>query len=485
MDACKYIGILITCMDFAKICALNNGMTKTSSDISKPIFDSLKILNLLNCTPFIPITALQMMQNYTQQMKTSNQIQSEWNTIPYAYLVDCIVNAQYDKRVSPFIYSDTNKMRVELALSELIGLDFIGDLSFFAHFHLTWTEQRLRWPLESDIEFWKWHNFTFSVASIIWLPIFRVRNCAGEKCTVRIDNSSLIFKLTNSGQVDIYFNNVLESSCELDLQEFPFDIQYCSMVLALSNDDSQGTVSLEPGDIVYADFRQNSREWTVASLNIANSSYFDTRVYAFKEYSPSNWSSARVPTTFDNSGSIGGLIIQLTLARNSAIYVYNLLVPLFVIAIIAVLAVLYPSSKPEKPIMLVHVLVAFTIYQLLLSDKNPQSKEMPYIGVYIMLSMALMGINQFSSSFILRLHLMNKTSKPPNIIRLLLIRTQLTFVKIELLFKALIKKICCIKKVDLNSEGMSNQNGKNPVLYCRFRNSFDIIFYCKFNFRSF
>ena len=442
--------LLFVFVGVEKISTENNVTTMALLNISKPSADSITILNPLNCTPYIPQAAFQIMQSYSQKLHANNQ--SDSNTIPYAYLINCILNSQYDKRVSPLTYSNTPQINIDFALAELIGLQFDGDLTFLANFHLNWLEPRITWSLESDIEFWNWLDVTFPISTYIWLPILRVLNCAGDQCSVIIDNSTTPM-ISYTGQVDIYFSNILESTCQLNLLEFPFDIQNCSLILCLNNDDAYATVSLVPGLIDYADYHADSLEWTIASFDISNDSNFD--VFEFVEYSPTNWTSTRMPASNDNSGSGSPLIIRITLARNSAIYVYNLLVPLFVIVMIAIVAVVYPASQPEKPVMLIHVLLAFTIYQLLLNDKNPQSKELPYIGIYIMLSMALTGMNQFSSSLVLRLHHMSTNSQPPAIICILLIRPiSLTMLNLKSWLRPLYLKIRGIKSVNLDSEGV-------------------------------
>ena len=94
----------------------------------------------------------------------------------------------------------------------------------------------------------------------------------------------------------------------------------------------------------------------------------------------------------------------------------------FVIVALGIIAVIFPSQVSEKPLILLHVLLSFTFFQLLLADAHPASNTPPLLGLYIMASMTLAAFHLLTACLILRLHHLPKDSYPPNVIRVIFLR---------------------------------------------------------------
>lgn len=86
---------------------------------------------------------------------------------------------------------------------------------------------------------------------------------------------------------------------------------------------------------------------------------------------------------------------------------------LFVIVGLGYISVLYPSNESEKPLILLHILLSFTLFQLLIANAGPTSNSPPLLGLYIVSSMAIAALHVLTACLILRIHRLNGTSEPP------------------------------------------------------------------------
>lgn len=129
--------------------------------------------------------------------------------------------------------------------------------------------------------------------------------------------------------------------------------------------------------------------------------------------------------------------------RNS--YDYSLSVQLFVIIALGFISVVYPSNESEKPLVLLHLLLSYTLFQLLIADTHPTSNTPPLLGLYIMASMAVAAFHLLTACIILRIHNSSHDTRPPHIIRVVLIRPVL---KLLAGIKQFSRKLSRTRKVD-------------------------------------
>lgn len=71
----------------------------------------------------------------------------------------------------------------------------------------------------------------------------------------------------------------------------------------------------------------------------------------------------------------------LLLKRRSSFYIFNLLLPCFLISFLAPLGFYLPADSGEKVSLGVTVLLALTVFQLLVAESMPPAENMPYIGL--------------------------------------------------------------------------------------------------------
>ena len=117
------------------------------------------------------------------------------------------------------------------------------------------------------------------------------------------------------------------------------------------------------------------------------------------------------------------------------------------IVALGIIAVLYPSNENEKPLILLHVLLSFTFFQLLLADAHPTSNRPPLIALYIVASMGLAAFHLLAACFILQMHRIGDHSRPPHWIRAYIIRP--VNKALDGCGKLFRKMCCCKNRADL------------------------------------
>lgn len=122
-------------------------------------------------------------------------------------------------------------------------------------------------------------------------------------------------------------------------------------------------------NLALAEYMRESEEWAITSYDISGEN--GTLLLAL-ENTPTNWTVTKI--TLTNST---GILVQLKLSRKSSYFVYNLIVPLLVIVSLGVSAIAVPSDTHQKPELLLAILLAFTLYQLLLADNTPKTSTAP------------------------------------------------------------------------------------------------------------
>ena len=160
------------------------------------------------------------------------------------------------------------------------------------------------------------------------------------------------------GSVYWQFGGVISTGCKLSMTYFPFDKHFCPMVF-------QTWVS-------YSD--------TVKLSNFSNA--VDTRYY--EEHGLWNLSPTFVSTNeFHIWGDLKLTIVMfgIPLSRKEGYYIFNILAPCFVLTGMLILMFWLPVDSGEKTGLGVTLLLAFTVFQLMVAEITPRTSDTkPLLG---------------------------------------------------------------------------------------------------------
>lgn len=151
---------------------------------------------------------------------------------------------------------------------------------------------------------------------------------------------------------------ITRSSCRVDVSAFPFDSQRCGLTFgSWTHGGHQLDVRPRGSGAGLADFVENV-EWRVLGMP----------------------AQRRVLTYGCCSEPYPDVTFTLLLHRRAAAYVCNLLLPCVLISLLAPLAFHLPADSGEKVSLGVTVLLALTVFQLLLAESMPPAESVPLIG---------------------------------------------------------------------------------------------------------
>lgn len=151
---------------------------------------------------------------------------------------------------------------------------------------------------------------------------------------------------------------ITRSSCRVDVSAFPFDAQRCGLTFgSWTHGGHQLDVRPRGTAASLADFVENV-EWRVLGMPARR----------------------RVLTYGCCSEPYPDVTFTLLLRRRAAAYVCNLLLPCVLISLLAPLAFHLPADSGEKVSLGVTVLLALTVFQLLLAESMPPAESVPLIG---------------------------------------------------------------------------------------------------------
>ncbi|XP_014669393.1 PREDICTED: acetylcholine receptor subunit alpha-like 1, partial [Priapulus caudatus] len=184
---------------------------------------------------------------------------------------------------------------------------------------------------------------------------------------------------------------IYKSFCEIDIQYFPFDIQKCSMKFGL------WTYSGDLADLVH--------------MSNMSSSYLE-RGIDLSDYSQSvEWDILEVPGERHEvfypccAEPFLDITYNVTLRRKTLFYTVNLIIPCVVISFLTVLVFYLPSDSGEKVTLCVSILLALTVFFLMLIEIIPQSSlSVPMFGKYLLFTMLLVTASICTTICVLNVH---------------------------------------------------------------------------------
>ncbi|RVE65001.1 hypothetical protein OJAV_G00131970 [Oryzias javanicus] len=102
----------------------------------------------------------------------------------------------------------------------------------------------------------------------------------------------------------------------------------------------------------------------------------------------------------------------LKLKRRASFYVFNLLIPCVMISFLAPLGFYLPADSGEKVSLGVTVMLALTVFQLLVAEIMPPSENVPLIGKYYIATMTMITASTALTIFIMNIHHCGPDAKP-------------------------------------------------------------------------
>uniref|UniRef100_A0A3Q2P556 Cholinergic receptor nicotinic alpha 9 subunit n=1 Tax=Fundulus heteroclitus TaxID=8078 RepID=A0A3Q2P556_FUNHE len=282
---------------------------------------------------------------------------------------------------------DTDKalnVSLQITLSQIKDMDERNQvLTTYLWIRQVWYDAYLKWDKEGydDLEM-------INIPSdLVWKPDIVLYNKADEESS---EAPSTNVKLRYNGEIVWDSPAITKSSCVVDVSYFPFDWQSCNLTFgSWTYNGNQLDISLgmDSGDL--SDFVENV-EWECHGMPaVRNVMMYGCCSDPYTE-----------------------ITYTLLLKRRSSFYIFNLLLPCFLISFLAPLGFYLPADSGEKVSLGVTVLLALTVFQLLVAESMPPAESMPYIGKYYIATMTMITASTSLTIFIMNIHFCGAEAKP-------------------------------------------------------------------------
>ncbi|XP_008294082.1 neuronal acetylcholine receptor subunit alpha-10-like [Stegastes partitus] len=273
---------------------------------------------------------------------------------------------------------------LQITLSQIIDMDERNQiLTTYLWIRQVWMDAYLTWKKED----YDGLDTIRIPSSYVWRPDIVLYNSADDEFSSSMETNVVI---RNDGQVMWDQPAITKSSCSVDVAFFPFDVQQCHLTFGswTHNGNQMDLINaLDSADL--ADFVPNV-EWEVLGMP------------AKKNVILYGCCSDPYPD----------ITFTLHLKRRASFYIFNLLIPCMMISFLAPLGFYLPADSGEKVSLGVTVLLALTVFQLLVAESMPPSESVPLIGKYYIATMTMVTASTALTIFIMNIHHCGPEARP-------------------------------------------------------------------------
>ncbi|XP_068622460.1 acetylcholine receptor subunit beta-like 2 isoform X1 [Battus philenor] len=295
--------------------------------------------------------------------------------------------SNYNRLIRPVTnVSDILTVRLGLKLSQLMEVNLKNQvMTTNLWVEQKWFDYKLQWNPED----YGGVEMLYVPSEHIWLPdIVLYNNWDGNYEVTLMTKATLKY----TGEVNWKPPAIYKSSCEINVEYFPFDEQTCFMKFGswtyngaqvdLKHMDQSPGSSLVHVGIDLSEFYL-SVEWDILEVPATRN----------EEYYPC------CPEPFSD------ITFKLTMRRKTLFYTVNLIIPCVGLTFLTVLVFYLPSDSGEKISLCISILVSLTVFFLGLAEIiPPTSLAIPLLGKYLLFTMILVSLSVWVTVCIVNVH---------------------------------------------------------------------------------
>jgi len=295
--------------------------------------------------------------------------------------------SNYNKLVRPVENtSDHLTVRIKLKLSQLIDVNLKNQIMTTN----LWVEQFWR-----DYKL-KWDPTEYGGVKQLHVPSDHI----WRPDIVLYNNADGNFEVTLATKATLWYNGLVEwkppaiykSSCEIDVEYFPFDEQTCVMKF---------------GSWTYDGFQVDLRHM----CEVEGSNVVDLGIDLSEFYMSVEWDILEVPAVRNEKfytccdEPYLDITFNITMRRKTLFYTVNLIIPCMGISFLTVLTFYLPSDSGEKVTLSISILTSLYVFFLLVVEIiPPTSLVVPLLGKYLIFAMILVSLSICVTVVVLNVH---------------------------------------------------------------------------------
>ncbi|XP_064607591.1 acetylcholine receptor subunit alpha-like 1 isoform X2 [Liolophura sinensis] len=307
---------------------------------------------------------------------------------------DLFQKRKYEKLIRP---SGKEKaaliVRLSMRIAQLLSIDEKNQImTTSVWLRHEWYDSRLTW----DPEEYSGVRLLKLPSEDLWRPdIVLYNNADGDFAITLLTKATVHY----DGRLVWEPPAIIKSYCPIDVEFFPFDLQECFMKFGTWSYDGR-QVNLHH-NCTWNQTEPQYNETIVIARGISLDGF-----YPNVEWDVINVTARRKVKKYLCCEELyPDITFNVTLRRRTLFYSVNLIVPCMAISCLCVLVFYLPSDSCEKITLSISILLALTVFFLLLSDLiPPTSLVVPLIGKYLLFTSVVVTLSILLTVFVLSIH---------------------------------------------------------------------------------
>ncbi|XP_060073883.1 neuronal acetylcholine receptor subunit beta-3-like [Ylistrum balloti] len=279
---------------------------------------------------------------------------------------------------------------IDLFLAGSISIDEVkGKMYSSAYVSLFWTDEHLTW----SPSIYNGLHTLHVPPDTIWKPDIILRN--GFTKLEEFGSDFLMAKVGYDGEVIWAPFETFETTCDVEISSFPFDIQTCNVTFDVFSYKIDAVILYVGFNSVDLELYSSNGEWEL--LSAAHTS------------GVSNIGSSYVTFSF-------------TLKRRSEYYIFTIGIPVMFLSLLSVFTFVIPLECGEKLGFCMSVYLTFAVFLTLIESTHPITPTQSILNQYVLFLVAFGSIIVIVTAFQLRMNYLDtKYRRIPSFLKSLVI----------------------------------------------------------------
>lgn len=287
--------------------------------------------------------------------------------------------ADYQKGVRPVRdWRTPTTVSIDVIIYAILSVDEKNQvLTTYIWYRQFWTDEFLQWHPEDFDNITKLSLPTHS----IWVPDILINEFVDVGKSPEIP----YVYVQHQGQVQNYKPLQVVTACSLDIYNFPFDVQNCSLT--------------------FTSWLHTVQDINISLWRLPEKIKSDKSVFM----NQGEWELLGVLTDFrefsmESSGSYAEMKFHVVIRRRPLFYVVSLLMPSIFLMVMDIVGFYLPPDSGERVSFKITLLLGYSVFLIIVSDTLPATAiGTPLIGVYFVVCMALLVVSLAETILIVRL----------------------------------------------------------------------------------
>uniref|UniRef100_A0A2K6Q453 5-hydroxytryptamine receptor 3A n=2 Tax=Rhinopithecus roxellana TaxID=61622 RepID=A0A2K6Q453_RHIRO len=385
------------------------------------------------------------------EARRSGGLQGRNTTRPALLRLSDYLLTNYRKGVRPVRdWRKPTTVSIDVIVYAILNVDEKNQvLTTYIWYRQYWTDEFLQWNPEDFDNITKLSIPTDS----IWVPDILINEFVDVG---KSPNIPYVY-IRHQGEVQNYKPLQVVTACSLDIYNFPFDVQNCSLT--------------------FTSWLHTIQDINISLWRLPEKVKFDKSVFM----NQGEWELLGVLPDFqefmESSHCYAEMKFYVVIRRRPLFYVVSLLLPSIFLMVMDIVGFYLPPNSGERVSFKITLLLGYSVFLIIVSDTLPATAiGTPLIGVYFVVCMALLVISLAETIFIVRLvHKQDLQQPVPAWLRhlvleriawLLCLREQSTSQKPPATSQATKTDDCSAMRNHCNHMGGSQDLEKNPRGRC-------------------